>query len=137
MSLERLVELRAIHDDDRGAIAAAFGVSERTVARAEVEFKLREPAPHAPPLPFELEAWAQGLMAEGMPASWVAEDLDVRGNIARGIRARHMDADQRAEVDAEWRSVWGDIRRNEELLELHRQFAPPPGVGLKERRTAA
>jgi len=58
------------------------------------------------------------LVAEGMPAPWIAEDLGrsrstVTNNFPFG-----------REASLEWLRAWSDIRRSPILLELHKEFAP-------------
>lgn len=61
---------------------------------------------------------AATLRAEGLPASWIAEDLDCRREsiFRSGILA--------GEAAAQWRSVWPAIRTNPALAALHREFQP-------------
>lgn len=59
------------------------------------------------------------LRDEGMPASWIAEDLGCRREsiFRSGIIATD-------EASAEWRAVWQQIRRNPVLAGMHREFQP-------------
>lgn len=62
---------------------------------------------------------AQELRAEGMPASWIAEDLDCR---RESLFRSGVTADPALASD--WRKVWAKIRTNPDLLALHVQFQP-------------
>jgi len=64
---------------------------------------------------------ARQLLREGMPANWVAEDLDSDGTTTRALA---LTVDGHAESVLEWRRAWAFIRHKPELLELHYQFAP-------------
>lgn len=59
------------------------------------------------------------MRAEGMPASWIAEDYGVHRNsiLASGLRADPA-------ATSEWRQAWARIRRTPELLALHFEFEP-------------
>lgn len=59
------------------------------------------------------------LAEEGMPATWIADDLDVGTAAVRNAGIHLTVADQTA-----WRSEWGRIRRNPTLYALHTEFAP-------------
>lgn len=65
-------------------------------------------------------ARAMRLRSEGMPASWIAEDLDK----SRMTLIRAGMPTDRAALAA-WASVWTAIRRSPALLALHHEFAPP------------
>jgi hypothetical protein len=54
-----------------------------------------------------------------MPASWIAEELDVR---RESIFRAGVLADP--EAAREWRSVWQTIRRAPDLYALHCEFQP-------------
>lgn len=58
------------------------------------------------------------LRGEGMPASWIAEDLGVHVHTVQSSTP----ADP-AEVQA-WRSDFQHIRKDPELFALHCEFAP-------------
>lgn len=66
------------------------------------------------------QARAAALAGEGMPASWIAEDLDVtRSAVA------YAGAAMSSEDVTSWRVAWAHIRRHPPLLALHAEFAPP------------
>lgn len=67
----------------------------------------------------------EALRHEGLPASWIAEDL--------GCSTKTVQKRTRAQPDeaAAWRTVWQQIRRTPELYALHTQIAP------KARRSAS
>jgi len=62
----------------------------------------------------------EALRGEGLPASWIAEDL--------GCSTKTVQTRTRAQPDeaAAWRTVWQHIRRHPELYALHTQIAPNP-----------
>lgn len=99
-----------------GEIAAELGRSARTVSRWRVKNhlamtpgrRLTEPE----------RAWARAVVQEGMPIVWVAETLDIDRGAIRNI------APATPEGVAGWKSVWGQIRYDPALIELHREFAP-------------
>lgn len=62
---------------------------------------------------------ARMLLDEGMPASWIAEDLDCR---RKSLFRSGLPSDP--DASAQWRSVWGQIRRNPVLYALHQEIGP-------------
>lgn len=64
-------------------------------------------------------ARARVLRAEGMPASWIAEDI----GRPRMVLFRAGMTTDRAALSA-WASVWTAIRRSPTLLALHYELAP-------------
>ena len=98
-------------------MAQALRCTQRTIDRALVRYGFREPVVHDTPTPEEIER-AHMLAAEGMPLSWIAEDLR-RG---RDCLAKRVPLDK--ENVAEWRRVWQEIRRSEVLFSLHHEFYP-------------
>jgi hypothetical protein len=64
----------------------------------------------------------QLLADEGMPASWIAEDFDVEGDVIR--RRLEGGAGRRAGDVSEWKKAWARIRHRPELRRLHDEFAP-------------
>jgi DNA-binding CsgD family transcriptional regulator len=58
------------------------------------------------------------LTEEGMPSTWVAEDLGCNRSTVTVLTpfGKHN--------SREWLIVWQKIRQSDELLALHRQFAP-------------
>lgn len=102
---------------DANQIAQALGVTRRTVDRYMVEVGLREPRPPRRLSPSE-EKRVRALLSEGMPATWVAED--VRQNPTTIAKRFRSDPDN---VRA-WRQVWQQIRRSEVLYDLHNEFYP-------------
>jgi len=58
------------------------------------------------------------LASEGMPCSWIAEDLDLSASRTRAV-ARELGVKL-----GSFKSVWGFIRSHAELFELHSEFAP-------------
>jgi hypothetical protein len=63
---------------------------------------------------------ARVLRAEGVPMSWIAEDLD-----CRRMTLSRAGISEDPEATAEWRSAWSKIRRSDQLYALHAEFAPP------------
>jgi len=79
------------------------------------------PASDVPPrglTPAQLER-AMRLRSEGMPASWIAEDL----GRPRMVLFRAGMTTDRSALNA-WASVWSAIRRSPTLLALHYELAP-------------
>jgi hypothetical protein len=62
---------------------------------------------------------------EGLPATWIAEDLHPFS--ANAVRRRLRRLEVRSNFSAEWNPVWKQIAASERLLELHREFAPKNG----------
>lgn len=69
----------------------------------------------------EVRTRAQQLLADGQPAPWVSETLNLAADKVRELAKARPDHDTHI---AEWQEVWPQIRRHPALLELHRQFAP-------------
>ena len=59
------------------------------------------------------------LLAEGMPSSWIAEDIGRSRDTVLPVARRRGD---HAEAVREWKSVWSQIKNNAVLLALHEQF---------------
>jgi IS30 family transposase len=68
----------------------------------------------------EQRARVKQLRAEGMPATWIAEDIGCNAETARAV------VQAKPEEVLDWRQSFALIRRNPELYALHRQFAPKP-----------
>lgn len=105
-------------------IAARLGVTQRTVVRLRRRAQIAQAK--APELTPEQRDRIAVLIREGMPATWIAEDV----GCARGTITRH--ALVGATSSSEWRQVWNRIRRNDALLQLHREFAPKSTAAQKE-----
>lgn len=58
------------------------------------------------------------LRTDGVPATWIAEDVGVRRETV--IAVQHANPDD----TSEWLSVWPTIRKRPELYALHKLFAP-------------
>lgn len=58
------------------------------------------------------------LRTEGLPATWIAEDIGTTENTV--TNACHA----RPEEVAEWRTVFQQIRRDPQLFALHTEIAP-------------
>lgn len=57
---------------------------------------------------------------EGMPATWIAEDVGLCATTVRKIlRGAGVKAEQK-----EWLRAWSFIKASEEVLALHRECAP-------------
>lgn len=54
---------------------------------------------------------------EGMPSSWIAEDVGLRPSQVRRIAGPSSGA-------TEWRRCWALIRRDADLFALHQSLAP-------------
>jgi hypothetical protein len=97
------------------AIALALGVSERTVTRYRRRLGISLEAPREA-TPQEIE-WMLAARAEGMPATWIAETVNLKRDAVQ--RRERMPEGARQE----WLAAWSAIRRNPTLLALHREFA--------------
>lgn len=100
---------------DNATIAAIHKVSMRTVQRTRE--RIGKPA-HPTPRRYTRQELARArlLADEGLPITWVAEDIE-RGavELRKKLRRGHAPG---------WLEVWPKIRRNPTLLALHREFAP-------------
>lgn len=105
-------------------IAARLGVTQRTVVRIRRRAQIAQEK--APELTHEQRDRISVLIQEGMPATWIAEDI----GCARGTITRHALVGDTS--SNEWRQVWNRIRRNDALLQLHREFAPKSATPHKE-----
>lgn len=94
-------------------IADRFGTDERSVHRARQRTGLTK---RVPDLTDAQKERIRVLQAEGMPSTWIAEDLGIKASRVRGLFPTG--------IDPEWQSVWQSIRQNSILLELHFEFAP-------------
>lgn len=103
---------------DRHQIADRLRIHPDSVTRALKRHGLREPKQKYTPA--ELER-IRILALEGMPASWIAEDL---GRTTRAMSSHLLHHVPRPDDLKQWHYVWPSIRRNAELLDLHNQFAP-------------
>lgn len=94
----------------------------RYVGRRERELGIPRPTRefHAR-LEGEVRERANALLADGQPAPWVSETVNAAGDRIRELAQMRPDHDAHI---LQWRQVWGQIRRNPVLLDLHRQFAP-------------
>ncbi|OJU44456.1 MAG: hypothetical protein BGN98_13810 [Microbacterium sp. 69-7] len=102
----------------RKQVAEHLGVNEKTVDRAFENMRTRVAKPYTPQ---ELER-IYALVEEGMPISFIAEDI---GRSGIHLRERFdVNAHRPADAVLEWKRTWSAIRRSPELLELHRQFHP-------------
>lgn len=73
------------------------------------------------------------LAAEGMPATWIAEECGVGYETARNYARR---APRHAESTREWLSAWQAIVNTPSLLDLHYEIAPPTIQEIRVRRAA-
>lgn len=127
MSITRTTRVALVKMIEEGLtlneMAQALQVTTRSIDRALVKHGLRESKPAHLITPEELER-AKLLASEGMPLTWIAEDLNRHAStIAKKL-------DGREKAVSEWREVWQYIRRRERLFELHHEFHP------RERQTA-
>ena len=102
-------------------IAALYKVSKRTVYRAMEHANVPPTVRRVPFTDAELDrAWV--LLEEGMPLTWIAEDLH-RGE--QHLRERlSSDVGHKLKTGEGWSQVWSGIRNDPALLALHREFAP-------------
>lgn len=117
--LEECQRLGLTQDQAAARLNLAQG---RYVGRRERQLGIARPSReiHAR-LEGEVRERANTLLADGQPAPWVSETLNLAGDRVRELAQARPDHDAHI---AEWREVWPQIRRHPALLELHRQFAP-------------
>lgn len=106
---------------DIAQLAAAARVSERQIYRRLIRGGIREPHGRTPRA-LDQHGRALTLLAEGMPATWVAEDTGVPYNTCLEL-GRQVPGHE--ELAREWKLVWQQIRKNEELLKHHYDIAAP------------
>lgn len=97
-------------------IAQRLKVTPRTVTRVRSAMGIANEAPAE--LTAEQIARIELLIGEGMPSTWVAEDV----GCARWTVLKYMRLGR--EATSEWLQAWCAIRPNPTLLQLHREFAP-------------
>lgn len=112
---EEVVKL-TLEGNSAPTIASRLGITPRSVARIRVRAQIAQP--HPPPLTREQLERITTLIGEGMPSTWIAEDIGCHYHTV----LRH--SPQGKEATAEWMRAWQNIRRNETLYRLHREFAP-------------
>ena len=69
-------------------------------------------------MPPDAVARAQVLRDEGMPMSWIAEDIGYDPHTIAAWTTRAPGA------AAAWSQAWGEIQRHQHLMDLHWEFAP-------------
>lgn len=69
------------------------------------------------PMSVEQREWLAKGLAEGVPATWLAETLGIHQSSTTKYR-------EDPQTVQEWNRAWSQIRHNPTLLELHREFAP-------------
>lgn len=106
---------------DIAVLAAQSRISERQVYRRLAAAGLR-PGVKPPMRALDQHPRALMLLAEGMPATWVAEDTGVPYNTVLHL-GRQLP--NRTALAYEWKIVWQEIRKNEELLKHHYEIAAP------------
>ncbi len=102
----------------RQEIAAQLGTHADSVSRSARKFGLIE---KVAPTTEEEQARVRLLAAEGVPSTWVAEDVHRSPSTVRKWMSVVPGSRERL---AEWRSVWPGILKNPTMLALHREFAP-------------
>jgi hypothetical protein len=65
---------------------------------------------------------AQDLRDDGLPCSWIAEDINSTARMVMDVTTANE------ETGREWARVWSHIVRHKTLLDLHHEFAPPLGA---------
>lgn len=113
---EAIAELWA-EGRDHHEIAAAVGRNPQSVTRALTRLGLRD---MRQPLIVDRDR-AQRLAEEGMPATWIAEDIGVSRDAA--LRIASAVPNHRENV-LEWRRAWAGIRHRPALRELHAEITP-------------
>jgi DNA-binding NarL/FixJ family response regulator len=104
-------------------------VTQRTVSRVRRLMGVAQEV--NPRLTREQRARIDRLIDEGMPATWIAEDVGCSDQTVRRYR-------QSSEEDTRvWRQVFAFVMRSSVLVELHREFAPKTVSGHLVRRDAA
>ncbi|MDL5351135.1 hypothetical protein [Microbacterium sp. zg-YB36] len=114
-------DLLALHAAGTTAveIARRMGIPEWQVRR-----RLREAGVPAKPLrrlTAEERDWVMRSRAEGVPAVWIAETLDIQGKAVSRLCRND------AETDV-WQQTWPQIFKDAELLKLHQEFSPKKKV---------
>jgi hypothetical protein len=61
------------------------------------------------------------LVTEGLPNTWIAEDID---RSIKSVQKKAALVDGAAQRNFDWAHVWPHIMHNDDLLRLHRQIAP-------------
>lgn len=113
---EEIVRLYVEEGLSSPQIEALTGVNSRKVLRiiASAGIPTRRMSSRLTP---EQRARAQQLLDDGLPGTWVAEDI--------GVKTHHIYSNwPRSKGGKDWASVWHSIRNNETLLTLHEEFAP-------------
>lgn len=103
-------------------MALELRVDPASVQRGLRQFGLAEQVytPQRRFSPDEIDRIA-ALTAEGMPATWIAEDLGRSPHQVRKLATKMPGAKERA---VEWRRAWPKISKNPTLLGFHEKFAP-------------
>lgn len=129
-------DLKAAINEGLGsrALAARFGVTTRTITRWRKMHGLSGQAPPVP-MPPEKRERALVLLREGMPATWIAEDLNVNTETIREM-GRKLGA-PRQEAVTEWQRTWIRIRNNTVLFQLHESFTTHNPEQIATRKDAA
>lgn len=128
---DRIAELLAEGLDaekDAAEMARRLGIHRDSLRRAFRRRGMYQIGPGRPVITEEQEATIRRLGEDGVIGTWICESADVNASTVR----RRLG--NRPEVEREWRPVWQEIRRNEELLELHRQIAAPSPKNSYGRR---
>lgn len=97
-------------------IALMIGVSDQTIFRTRRRMGIDMPTVRH--FTEEERDRVRRLRQEGMPASWIAEDLGC------SISAIHDIVHANPDEVLAWRQSWARIRRDPALYALHREFAP-------------
>lgn len=125
--LKRMLEEKLTIDE----MAAKLGVHRDSIRRGLRRHRLREVRPPRAKVTLAEAKRIRELAAEGMPATWIAEDLHLHDKTVRGIIGR-MDPF----LVREWKCVWSGIRHDDDLYHLHRQFAPAKKVEIHSMEMA-
>jgi hypothetical protein len=107
-------------DHDTALVGERVGLSSRQVERWLRHHGITEPQVRRFCSPEQAER-IRVLAAEGMPYTWIGEDVDLdRDVVARVAKGCRPD-----DAPTQWRQVWGWVKHDHNRLALHDDFAPP------------
>lgn len=120
---ERFLALHAAQRP-REEIAEIMGVKVQTVMSYEIRYGVRRGKKFRAATPADI-ARLVALHEEGMPLTWICEDIRISVDTGRKLLLKHhQDGRKKIGQHPEWAIAWRYIRRSSILLDLHREFAP-------------